>query len=318
MEEALVCLTRLRVGHSRGRPAPNKPCLLLAIICEIQAGHITSPRVTIDDRLIARYHDLYELAAGKRQDARPWLPLWFLASDMGPDGEGGTLWQPELPAALNEIIDQLGAPKSLDQLRKRFTAARLHPALQERLEQESSAREAAALIITRHFSYSAELLERLHDYLEQAFASGAYEKAPEQLKGPAKNSPQQARARSAAFRSLVLEAYDYRCAASRLRYITPDYRYLVEAAHLVPFAESQDDRPTNGLALTPNLHWAMDNHLVAPGPDHRWHVSPAVDALVPDNRWLCELDGQPLVLPREARWQPDRDALAWRLDHLQR
>lgn len=318
MEEALGCLTRVRVGHSKGRPAPNKPCLLLAIICEIQAGHITSPRVAIDDRLIARYHDLYELAAGRRQEARPWLPLWFLSSDTGPDGQGGSLWQPELPAALNEVIDQLGAPKSLDQLRKRFTAARLHPALYSRLEQESSAREAAALLVTRHFSSSTELLARLHDYLEQAFASGAYEKDPEQLKGTATDSPQQERARSAAFRSLVLEAYDYRCAASRLRYITPDYRYLVEAAHLIPFAESQDDRPTNGLALTPNLHWAMDNQLIAPGPDHRWHVSPAVDALVPDNRWLCELDGQPLVLPREACWQPDRDALAWRLDHLRR
>ncbi|MFO7646860.1 HNH endonuclease [Halomonas campaniensis] len=318
MEETLGCLTRLRVGHSKGKPAPNKPCLLLAIICEIQAGHIASPRVAIDDRLLARYHDLYELAAGKREHARPWLPLWFLASDKGPDDEGGTLWQPVLSEALNAVIDQLGAPKSLDQLLKRFTTARLHPALYALLEQETSAREAAALIIARHFTSSAERQARLHDYLEEAFASGAYEKAPEQLKGSRPGSPQQEKARSAAFRSLVLDAYDYRCAASRLRYITPDYRYLVEAAHLVPFAESQDDRPMNGIALTPNLHWAMDSRLIAPGPDHRWHVSPAVDALVPDNRWLCELDGQPLVLPRDPRWQPDRDALAWRLDHLQR
>ncbi|QTF92607.1 HNH endonuclease [Halomonas sp. BM-2019] len=147
--------------------------------------------------------------------------------------------------------------------------------------------------------------------------SGDYEKHPERLRGSVQE-PQQQYARSAAFRSLVLEAYDYRCAASRLRYITPDYRYLVEAAHLIPFAESQDDRPVNGLALTPNLHWAMDNHLIAPGPDHRWHLSPTVDALVPDNRWLCELDGQPLVLPRDPQWHPAKEALAWRLDRLQR
>ncbi|WP_282042302.1 hypothetical protein [Halomonas alimentaria] len=80
----------------------------------------------------------------------------------------------------------------------------------------------------------------------------------------------------------------------------------------------REARPAVGLALTPNLHWAMDNHLIAPGPDHRWHVSPTVDALVPDSRWLCELDEQPLVLPRDPRWQPDREALAWRLAHLQR
>ncbi|SDO44622.1 HNH endonuclease [Halomonas shengliensis] len=318
MDKALACLTRLRVGHSKGRPAPNKPCLLLAILCEIQAGHITSPRVAIDDRLVARYHDLYELAAGVRREARPWLPLWFLASDRGPDGEAGSLWQPALSPALAEVADQLGAPGSLDQLLKRFDTASLHPELYARLASEEATREAGAHLVARYFSWSPDAQARLHDYLEDAFASGAYEKAPERLKGPEGDSPRQARARSAAFRSLVLEAYDYRCAASRLRYITPDYRYLVEAAHLVPFAESQDDRPVNGIALTPNLHWAMDNLLIAPGPDQRWHVSPSVDALVPDSRWLCELDRQPLVLPRDPRWQPDRDALAWRLDQLRR
>ncbi len=54
MDETLGCLTTLRVGRSRGHLAPNKPCLLLAIICEIQSGHITAPKVVIEDRLISR------------------------------------------------------------------------------------------------------------------------------------------------------------------------------------------------------------------------------------------------------------------------
>jgi len=314
MDDALSCLTRLRVGHSHGRPAPNKPCLLLAIICEIQAGHISSPRVAIDDRLLTRYHDLYEAASGSRQSANPQLPLWHLRNDHGP---AGALWSPEFTAELGALEAQLGQPRSIDQLRERFTTARLDETLFRALQGEQASREACALLATRYFSADPQAHDSLHAYLTMALESGSYERHPERLAGGVKEESQKY-ARSAAFRSLVLEAYDYRCAASRLRYITPDYRYLVEAAHLVPFAESQDDRPTNGLALTPNLHWAMDSQLIAPGPDHRWHLSPAVDALVPDNRWLCELDGQPLVLPRDPRWQPDRDALAWRLDHLQR
>lgn len=166
-------------------------------------------------------------------------------------------------------------------------------------------------------SSNEEAREALRTYLRSVWQSGEYEKHPAKLAGKVTEESQRY-ARSAAFRSMVLEAYDYRCAASRLRYITPDYRYLVEAAHLIPFAVSQDDGPTNGLALTPNLHWAMDNHLIAPGPDHNWHVSPTVDALVPDNRWLRELDGYPLILPRDSQWHPSRDALAWRLDKLLR
>ncbi|GEK46490.1 HNH endonuclease [Bisbaumannia pacifica] len=312
MNASLECLGRLRVGHSKGVPAPNKPCLLLAIICEIQAGHIASPRVTIDDRLIARYHDLYEAATGNRSSANPQLPLWHLRNDQGPSGP---LWSPEFTDSLSAVEPQLGQPKSLRKLRERFTSARLDATLFEALRSEPVSREACALLVSRYFSAAPKAYQALHTYLTTALESGNYERHPERLKGSVKEQSQ-TYARSAAFRSLVLEAYDYRCAASRLRYITPDYRYLVEAAHLIPFAESQDDRPTNGIALTPNLHWAMDNQLIAPGPDHRWHVSPGIDTLNSDNRWLCDLDDHPLVLPRDPDRQPCREALAWRLERL--
>ncbi len=314
MVDALGSLIRLRVGRDRnGDPASNKPCLLLAIICEIQAGHIASNPITLDDRLLARYYDLYEVLTGERHRASPWLPLWHLRSDQGPSG---ALWSPEYPSGIASLATQLGQPKSLNQLLERFSSARLDPVLLAALQDRQTAEEAIALLANHYLPADHAAQERLRAYLETALASGEYEQHPERLVGRVGESRQQY-ARSAAFRTLVLTAYDYRCAASRLRYITPDYRYLVEAAHLVPFAESQDDRPNNGLALTPNLHWAMDNHLIAPGPDHLWHVSPAVDDLVPDNQWLCGLEGKPLALPRDSRWHPARDALAWRLDHLQ-
>ncbi|MCL7941312.1 HNH endonuclease [Halomonas sp. ATCH28] len=314
MDTRLEYLTRLRVGQRKAGPAPNKPCLLLAVICEIQSGHFSSPRVAINKRLLARYHDLYEAATGNRQAANPRLPLWHLRNDRGP---AGPLWSPDYAPELAPHADQLGQPKSLDNLLARFASACLDAQLFAALQDSDIARQACALLTHHYLSDDPPALKRLTEYLERALASGEYEKAPESLAGTLQESSQQY-ARSAAFRSLVLEAYDYRCAASRLRYITPDYRYLVEAAHLIPFSVSQDDRPVNGLALTPNLHWAMDTHLIAPGPDHRWHVSQAVDTLVPDNDWLCQLDGQPLVLPRNPRWQPTPEALAWRMDHLQR
>ncbi|MFW3616664.1 HNH endonuclease [Billgrantia antri] len=314
MLDALAYLTRLRVGQRRGHPAPNKPCLLLAIICEIQTGHVASNRVILDARLLARYHDIYEVLTGERHKASPWLPLWHLRSDKGPSGK---LWSPEYAEKVAGLASQLGQPKSLNQLLERFRSARLDPVLFSALQDRQSADEACALIAQCYLASDPTAYEDLLTYLETALASGEYEKHPERLKGNIQESHKKY-ARSVAFRSLVLEAYDYRCAASRLRYITPDYRYLVEAAHLIPFSESQDDRPVNGLALTPNLHWAMDNHLIAPGPDHRWHLSPTVDPLVADNRWLWELDGLPLVLPRDPQRHPAREALAWRLDHLER
>ena len=47
---------------------------------------------------------------------------------------------------------------------------------------------------------------------------------------------------------------------------------FIAAAHLIPFAESRNDHPTNGLALCKNHHWAMDRNLIAPCPNHHWQV----------------------------------------------
>ena len=79
--------------------------------------------------------------------------------------------------------------------------------------------------------------------------------------------------RDAAFRRVVTQIYDYRCAASGWRIILPDSRSMIEAAHLIPFSESHDDDPRNGIALVPSLHWALDAQVIAPGPDYKWHVS---------------------------------------------
>ncbi len=77
-----------------------------------------------------------------------------------------------------------------------------------------------------------------------------------------------------------------------------------------------DDDPRNGLALTPDMHWALDRHLIAPDTDFRWRVSRALDRRILDYQVLTELEGKPLFLPREAHMYPKREAIEWRLAML--
>lgn len=102
------------------------------------------------------------------------------------------------------------------------------------------------------------------------------------------------------------------------RILLPSGEAMVEAAHIHPFSAAGDDDPRNGLALTPDMHWAMDRHLIAPGPDLKWHVSRVLDRRIPDFARLTSLQGQPLFLPREPRFTPKRESLAWRLEQLRR
>ncbi len=124
--------------------------------------------------------------------------------------------------------------------------------------------------------------------------------------------------RSAAFRKIILEIYDHRCTACgiQIRIGSPPLS-LVEAAHLLPFAESRNDHPTNGLALCKNHHWAMDNHLIAPSPDGVWrHSSRIIPHRSRGEQQLAELDGRQVIPPTELAFRPARPGLEYRYQKM--
>ena len=125
--------------------------------------------------------------------------------------------------------------------------------------------------------------------------------------------------RSPAFRRKILAIYDHQCAACGLRIKLPagnDVSFI-DAAHLIPFAESQNDHPTNGLALCKNHHWAMDRYLIAPAPDHHWQVSRILDPRRSNGeKELIELSGKLLLLPQDEAFHPDAEGLMWRAERV--
>jgi putative restriction endonuclease len=127
--------------------------------------------------------------------------------------------------------------------------------------------------------------------------------------------------RDGAFRHTILEIYDYRCAACGIRVKISDALSLVEAAHIIPFGVSRNDKPDNGLALCPNHHWAMDRHLIAPCPDPNrragiWRVDPGLEARIEGQKDLVALANQPVIPPSEEKFYPALESLRWREKNL--
>lgn len=125
--------------------------------------------------------------------------------------------------------------------------------------------------------------------------------------------------RSNAFRRTILEIYDHQCAACGLRIRLPSGNDVsfIDAAHLIPFAESCNDHPTNGLALCKNHHWTMDRDIIAPGPDLRWHTSALIDPRRSNGeKELSELAGKSVLLPKDPAFHPNEAGLKWRIQKL--
>lgn len=67
--------------------------------------------------------------------------------------------------------------------------------------------------------------------------------------------------RSARFAVRVVSEYRYTCALTGYRCLTSDGATIVDAAHIEQWAKTQNDDPANGLALSKNAHWMLDEGL---------------------------------------------------------
>ena len=118
-----------------------------------------------------------------------------------------------------------------------------------------------------------------------------------------------ASARNQGFRKAIVQLYDHRCALCGIRILTPEGHTIVEAAHIRPWNESRDDRPTNGLALCRLCHWSFDEGLMGVGQEYEVLVSRRVrtDQNMPGH--MLTLADRPIFRPEEQPFWPDQENL---------
>lgn len=122
-------------------------------------------------------------------------------------------------------------------------------------------RQMREALVARYFPWAADsLLSAPHRIDDEAPLAQAAEDAADYGRSPA-------------FRRTILKIYDHQCAACGLRIRLPagaDVSFI-DAAHLLPWNQSRNDHPTNGLALCKNhpasqatpgqAKWAMDRNI---------------------------------------------------------
>lgn len=78
-----------------------------------------------------------------------------------------------------------------------------------------------------------------------------------------KTSIQPEKVRDHGFRKAIVQLYDHRCTLCGIKILTSENHTIVDAAHIIPWSISCDDRPTNGMVLCKLCHWGFDEGLMA-------------------------------------------------------
>jgi putative restriction endonuclease len=310
LAEYLQAFARLNVNRAGGLASPHKPCMLLAMLGLAEAGKLVQNQIRFAPPLLERYARFFKIVQATGDRPNPWLPFFHLRGDR--------FWHLQPKPGREVAIEVMTTASSARAIAENIAYVSLDPALHALLLNPISREQLRQQLVVAWFGAFSQSLNALFE--EERQIDNAEIDLRQRIE---RNQTTQAEAssdsaRSAAFRRIVTEAYDYRCAATGWRIILPDSTVLVEAAHLVPYADTHDDDPRNGIALSPSFHWAMDKHIIAPGPDLKWHVSKTLDDRLPDNRPLLELEGKSLILPNEKAYSPKKESLEWRVMRLAR
>jgi putative restriction endonuclease len=98
--------------------------------------------------------------------------------------------------------------------------------------------------------------------------------------------------------------------------LTPEGHTVVEAAHVIPWSQSQDDSPTNGMSLCRLCHWSFDEGLMSVGKDYGVIVSNRVrlDQNMPGH--ILTLTDRLIFKPEQNEHWPGQDNLEWHRENL--
>lgn len=155
----------------------------------------------------------------------------------------------------------------------------------------------------------AELLQQVSTRLHQMGLPALDRDILEPEQQDRYGEPYLARARlgQGAFRVLVTDAYNRRCAATGERTLP-----TLEAAHIKPYAENGPHRIANGLLLRSDWHRLFDEGYVTVTPDHRIEVSERIREEFENGREYYRHHGQRLIVEPHEPWQrPGQEFIEW-------
>lgn len=119
--------------------------------------------------------------------------------------------------------------------------------------------------------------------------------------------------RDRAFRRVILNAYDRRCAVTGLKLINGGGRAEVDAAHIRPVEANGPDTVNNGIALSGTAHWMFDRGLIGLSDDLEILVSRQVNDQE-SIRALINKSGFALA-PQRIAHRPHPHFLSWHRDN---
>lgn len=317
-DPVLKPLLSLRADRSHGwddrtkGQAPHKPFLLLSILDRIEQGAIQDNKVELTQDLTDTFFTYWNAIMGENKITTIALPFFHMKSE--------PFWE----LRYRKGKSKYKSSPSLGGLQDRVEFAVIEPALFDKMMNAVDRERIRHLLVSRYFSKAAsEKVMQIGafnlnawDYSEEVLNMVAEPFVPYQSDREKRKLVQRyEQVREAGFSTTVRKNYEYHCAVCRNRLITPGGHTLVEGAHIIPWSESNNDDPRNGLSLCRTHHWMFDEMMLTIRDDFTVRLSYWVERNENKMEETVRLKNSEILLPNDSRYYPSSEALR---DHIDR
>ncbi len=292
--------------------APHKPFLLLSVLDGIDEGWIRDNKILLDTELIEHFNRYWETIMSSEKKTTIALPYFHLGNE--------SFWSLIYKIGIEPIIN---SPSS-GSLQKKVHYATLDEDLYLYVQDTSKRTTLRNQLIHHYFDGDAiekiKSVSALHTLISQYsnnlinFVQSPFQShySKEIVR---KRSERYAQIREVGFSHRIRKEYDYTCVVCKDRIVTPDDQSLVEAAHIIPWSESYNDDPRNGLSLCRSHHWMFDHMMFTIENDYSIKTSPWLESLPNRVANLHIVKNDKIVLPKSRAFIPASEAL---INHQER
>jgi putative restriction endonuclease len=311
IDHYLQVFSKLRTDKNKKRwtvttcyRAPHKPFLLLSILDQIASGTIVRNCIEPSFELAELFTSYWNRIMPMGSSGSMSYPFYHLDSS----GFWLLVSQPDIPHERGRTIS------SVKRLRELYLGAKFSDDLYSLLLVEYSREKLRDVLIRTYFSPENQNILREMAYInkEAAQYGSALLVAESKVAYIPSNEPDnniQLKVRDQGFRKAIVKLYKHRCALCGIRMLTPEGHTIVEAAHIIPWSKSHNDKPQNGMALCRLCHWSFDEGLMGIGKEYEVLISSAVrqDENYPGH--METLSGRVIFKPSSKKYWPDQNNL---------
>ena len=288
--------------------APHKMLILLSVIELIELDLCKTNFIEVTPELLDTFDRYWSSIMPLGSRGNIVLPFFHMRS------EGFWTLQPN--PGQETIAAALSRCDSFRQLNDVFSGASLDNDLFLLLQNMESREKLRSAIIRSYFNtafqeklfYTVGNNKASFEYGQEILDFAKEKSVAESIEGFSVKEPEE-KVRDQGFRKAVVTTYEHRCATCGIRMLTPQGHTAVDASHIIPWSESNNDDIRNGLCLCKLCHWAFDELLITITTQYRIKVSPVINinSNIPGN--ILQIEGRDIIKPNDKAFYPGDEFL---------